>query len=169
MKRILMAMAALAASVSLSAQDKLWYDTPADAWLQALPIGNSHMGAMVYGGPSHEELQLNDETFWSGGPHDNNSPRSLGRLQEVRDLIFAGQPFAGAGVLPAGHVDRADRHSFPDIHQPGVGKPDPFHLAPIRAGTFAQFPQDSADLVAAGGKRTAFQSRKFLRKPDLSG
>ena len=99
MKRILMAMAALAASVSLSAQDKLWYDTPADAWLQALPIGNSHMGAMVYGGPSHEELQLNDETFWSGGPHDNNSPRSLGRLQEVRDLIFAGQEEEAAKIV----------------------------------------------------------------------
>ena len=49
------------------------------------------MGAMVYGGTAVEELQLNEESFWSGGPHHNNSPRSLQRLPEVRQLIFAGR------------------------------------------------------------------------------
>lgn len=54
-------------------------------------MGNSHMGAMVYGGTAVEELQLNEESFWSGGPHHNNSPRSLQRLPEVRRLIFEGR------------------------------------------------------------------------------
>ena len=49
------------------------------------------MGAMVYGGTDVEELQLNEETFWSGSPHDNNSPEAREHLQEVRDLIFAGR------------------------------------------------------------------------------
>ena len=54
-------------------------------------MGNSHMGAMVYGGTEVEEIQLNEESFWSGGPHHNNSPRSLQRLPEVRRLIFEGR------------------------------------------------------------------------------
>lgn len=49
------------------------------------------MGAMVYGGTAIEEIQLNEESFWSGGPHHNNSPRSLQRLPEVRRLIFEGR------------------------------------------------------------------------------
>lgn len=69
----------------------LWYDAPATVWLEALPLGNSNMGAMVFGGVQKEEIQLNEETFWSGGPHNNNSPRSLARLDEVRQLIFNGQ------------------------------------------------------------------------------
>ncbi|MBQ2588949.1 MAG: glycoside hydrolase family 95 protein, partial [Prevotella sp.] len=64
---------------------------PAKHWLEALPIGNSHLGAMVYGGTNEEEIQLNEETFWSGSPHNNNSLESKEHLQEVRDLIFEGK------------------------------------------------------------------------------
>ena len=76
---------------SAGVNEVLWYDAPATAWLEALPLGNSNMGAMVYGGVQKEEIQLNEETFWSGGPHNNNSPRALGRLDEVRQLIFNGK------------------------------------------------------------------------------
>ncbi len=47
---------------------RLWYNAPAQQWLEALPIGNSHLGGMVYGGTTDENIQLNEETFWSGGP-----------------------------------------------------------------------------------------------------
>ena len=51
----------------VSGQDlKLWYSQPAQNWSEALPIGNSRLGAMVYGGIEREELQLNEETFWAG-------------------------------------------------------------------------------------------------------
>src|SRR5574344_1860658 len=70
---------------------RLWYDKPATVWLEALPLGNSRMGAMVYGGTEIEEIQLNEETFWSGGPHNNNSKESLQHLTEVRSLIFDGK------------------------------------------------------------------------------
>ena len=72
-------------------QHKLWYSHPAQHWLEALPIGNSHLGAMVYGGTDTEEIQLNEETFWSGSPHHNNSTESLAALDEVRRLIFQGK------------------------------------------------------------------------------
>ena len=58
----------------------LWYNAPAQQWLEALPIGNSHLGGMVYGGTTDENIQLNEETFWSGGPHNNNSKKSLENL-----------------------------------------------------------------------------------------
>lgn len=70
--------------------DRLWYDKPASQWLEALPVGNSNLGAMVFGGVAEEEIQINEETFWSGGPHNNNSPRSLARLGQVRNLILSG-------------------------------------------------------------------------------
>ena len=69
----------------------LWYDKPANVWLEALPLGNSKLGAMVFGKTDVEEIQLNEETFWSGGPHNNNSASSIYYLNEVRSLIFQGK------------------------------------------------------------------------------
>ena len=70
---------------------KLWYDKPAKVWTEALPIGNSQMGAMIFGGPQCEEIQLNEETIWGGGPHRNDNPKALEALPKVRELIFAGK------------------------------------------------------------------------------
>ena len=52
----------------------LWYRQPAPAWTHALPIGNGRLGAMVFGGIDTEHLQLNEDTLWSGAPHDWNNP-----------------------------------------------------------------------------------------------
>jgi alpha-L-fucosidase 2 len=53
----------------------LWYDEPAgDDWLRALPLGNGRLGAMVFGNPGTERLQLNEDTIWAGGPHDSSNP-----------------------------------------------------------------------------------------------
>ncbi|MDD6364508.1 MAG: glycoside hydrolase family 95 protein [Bacteroidales bacterium] len=81
----------LSAAPNLSAQDRLWYDRPASCWLEALPLGCSNIGAMVYGGTEEETIGLNEETFWAGGPHSNNSTESLAHLEEVRELVFAGR------------------------------------------------------------------------------
>ena len=72
-------------------QERLWYDAPAGRWLEALPLGNGQMAAMVFGGIADETIQLNESTFWSGSPHDNNSKTSLEHLDEVRQLIYAGR------------------------------------------------------------------------------
>ena len=92
MKKILTTVFVSLMVLSATAQrHKLWYDQPAGTWLRALPIGNSQLGAMVYGGTDVEELALNEETFWSGSPHDNNSPEARQHLQEVRDLTLMGR------------------------------------------------------------------------------
>ena len=86
----------LTAWTSAMAQDgdnteRLWYDKPASIWLEALPIGNGRLGGMIYGGPQTDEIQLNEDSFWSGGPHNNNSTTSAKYLEQVRNLIFSGK------------------------------------------------------------------------------
>ena len=92
MKKILTTVFVSLMVLSATAQrHKLWYEQPARMWLRALPVGNSQLGAMVYGGTDVEELALNEETFWSGSPHDNNSPEARQHLQEIRDLTLMGR------------------------------------------------------------------------------
>lgn len=80
----------MVSALSAKAEElKLWYKAPAKEWTQALPLGNSRLGVMVYGNPALEELQLNEETVWGGGPHRNDNPEGLSHLAEVRQLIFA--------------------------------------------------------------------------------
>ena len=70
---------------------KLWYDKPASIWNEALPLGNGRLGAMVFGDPAVERLQLNEETIWSGSPNNNAHDKALEALPKVRQLIFEGK------------------------------------------------------------------------------
>lgn len=92
MKKLFTLLITLSTLTLLKAEDlKLWYKQPAKTWVEALPLGNSHMGVMVYGGTSIEELQLNEETVWGGGPYRNDNPKALSSLSKVRELIFEGK------------------------------------------------------------------------------
>src|SRR5688500_6213938 len=67
----------------------LWYNQPAKEWNEALPIGNGRLGAMIFGRPDIELIQLNEETLWTGGPVDKNpNPDAPKYLQPVRDALF---------------------------------------------------------------------------------
>ncbi|MBP1618108.1 MAG: hypothetical protein H6Q14_1935 [Bacteroidetes bacterium] len=91
-KKIISSILFVFAGINLSAQNLiLWYSQPAKIWEEALPLGNSRLGAMVYGIPQREELQLNEETIWAGGPYRNDNPKALQALPEVRKLIFEGK------------------------------------------------------------------------------
>ncbi|MBN1768150.1 MAG: glycoside hydrolase family 95 protein [Prolixibacteraceae bacterium] len=70
---------------------KLWYDEPASMWEEALPVGNGRLGAMVFGIPGEENIQLNENTIWTGGPNRNDNPNALEALPEIRQLIFDGK------------------------------------------------------------------------------
>jgi alpha-L-fucosidase 2 len=69
----------------------LWYRQPAREWVEALPVGNGRLGAMVFGGVAEERLQLNEDTLWAGGPYDPNNPEALAALPEARRLINEGK------------------------------------------------------------------------------
>lgn len=67
---------------------KLWYNAPAADWNEALPLGNGRLGAMVFGIPHQENIQLNENTLWSGGPHRNDNLKAKESLNEIRNFLF---------------------------------------------------------------------------------
>lgn len=71
--------------------DRLWYRQPARDWNEALPVGNGRIGAMVFGSPQNDRLQLNEETLWAGCPVDNNNPAALENLALIRKAVFGGE------------------------------------------------------------------------------
>jgi len=66
---------------------QLWYDKAALRWVEALPVGNGRLGAMVFGRVAQERIQLNEDTLWAGSPYDPNNPDALQALPDVRRLI----------------------------------------------------------------------------------
>lgn len=100
------------------------YKQPAHEWVEALPLGNSRLGVMVYGGPLEEELQLNEETVWGGGPHRNDNPDALKALPEVRRLLFEGKDKEAFNII--NNEFRTPRNGMPyqtigslKLHFPG--------------------------------------------------
>ncbi|MBA0882128.1 glycoside hydrolase family 95 protein [Flavobacterium undicola] len=93
--RILFGLSTFLVTITIQAQSKsdlkLWYDKPAAIWNEALPLGNGRLGAMVFGDPSIERLQLNEETIWAGSPNTNAHTKSIEALPVVRKLIFEGK------------------------------------------------------------------------------
>lgn len=81
--------AVVSASTAPAPPMSLWYTLPATAWLDALPIGNGRLGAMVFGKVDDERVQLNENTLWDGFPRDATNPEALKYLPEVRRLLFA--------------------------------------------------------------------------------
>ena len=74
-----------------SQQYKLWYREPARVWTDALPLGNGRLGAMVYGIPSVERLQLNEETIWTGQPNNNPNQNAKAAIPVIQKLLFEGK------------------------------------------------------------------------------
>ena len=96
MKRsLLFCIVLLQAIKTVSSQNesylKLWYTQPAKQWVEAMPVGNGRLGAMIYGDPSKELIQLNENTVWAGSPYRNDNPDAREALPEVRKLIFEGK------------------------------------------------------------------------------
>jgi len=97
---------------------KLWYSSPANAsipdgsngwkndaeWLRALPIGNSSIGAMVFGDVSKERIQLNEKSLWSGSPADNDNPIAFESLELIRNLLYAGKYKEAHSLAEKTHV-----------------------------------------------------------------
>jgi hypothetical protein len=65
----------------------LWYDQPATRWVEALPIGNGRVGAMVFGGVTNEHLQFNEGTLWTGQPHEYQHEGAVKFLPQLRQLL----------------------------------------------------------------------------------
>ena len=69
----------------------LWYRKPAAQWVEALPVGNGRLGAMVFGGIRRERIQFNEHTVWTGEPHEYQHPGAYESLPTLRELLFQGK------------------------------------------------------------------------------
>lgn len=99
MPAVLAASLGLSASAQAGADLTLHYDKPAAVWTEALPVGNGRLGAMVFGRPGEELLQLNEATLWSGGPVGKNvNPGAYAALGKVREAL-AREDYAQAYAL----------------------------------------------------------------------
>ena len=78
---------------------RLWYRKPASQWIEALPVGNGRLGAMVHGGIEEEILQLNEDTLWSGGPSDTGNNDALHHLADMRRLVLEEHDYQAADEL----------------------------------------------------------------------
>ncbi|MBC9932202.1 glycoside hydrolase family 95 protein [Chitinophaga qingshengii] len=101
----LLAAATTATGFAQQSSLRLWYKSPASAttkdggiqfkddpaWLQALPLGNGNIGAMVFGDVNQERIQLNEKTLWNGSNGDNDNPEAAKYVPEIRNLLFQGK------------------------------------------------------------------------------
>lgn len=94
MKRFLPVAAAMLcarAGLSETAAWRLWYRQPATTWNEALPVGNGHLGAMIYGGAPTCRIQFNEHTVWTGFPRSYARPGAAAALPEIRRLLAEGR------------------------------------------------------------------------------
>lgn len=88
---IVFGVASVSAATAPQGDLILWYDKPAGKWEEALPVGNGHLGAMVYGRVPNERIQFNEHTVWSGKPHDYSRKGAVKHLPEIRRLLLDGK------------------------------------------------------------------------------
>lgn len=116
-KLLTVALFAMTIATTYGAQGKenshiLWYDRPASTWTEAIPIGNSRLGAMIFGSPSADRLQLNEETIWAGRPNNNANPEAREYLPKVRQLVWEGK-YKEAQDLATAHVQAKTNNGMP--------------------------------------------------------
>ena len=109
----------------------LWYPDRAESWVEALPIGNGRLGAMVFGGTARERVQFNEETLWNGQPRTYHRPGAVRYLNPIREALFAGEQaraddmanarFMGAPKQQQSYQAFGDLHLvFPDVDSAAV-------------------------------------------------
>jgi len=148
---------------------QLWYNQPARKWIEALPVGNGRLGAMVFGGTTQEHIQLNEDTVWAGPPVPQDRVGAYKHIAEARKLIFEGKyseaqrimqsQVMGRRISPRSHQTLGDLR----LQMPGETAATSYTLANWRRGgdddgTNSRYVQvdfdDSSwdELVAKSGK-----------------
>jgi len=98
----------------------LWYAQPAVKWTDALPIGNGRLGAMIFGGLADERIQFNEDTLWTGHPHDYANTNALTQLPKIRELLAAGQNLEAGALAKSDFLGTPSRQKayqpFGDLH-----------------------------------------------------
>jgi alpha-L-fucosidase 2 len=142
----------------------LWYRTPATRWIEALPVGNGRLGAMVFGGVGDERLQLNEDSLWTGGPEDADNPAALPALPKIRQLLFEGRYAEAQGLCDATQVrkasERGDFGSYTTLGELRLVANNPA----LFAGAPAEYRRDLDLSTAIATTRYRFGERSYSRR-----
>ena len=164
---IIMTLSEVATTAIRANELTLWYEKPAGQWIEALPVGNGRLGAMIFGQPADERLQLNDITVWSGGPQpEANRPDAYTHLQEIRDEVRKGKYTEATQLCERYMTCNAnyDLNKFQTLGDLGIA----FKLPPGQVSGYRRWLD--IDRAVAGVKFTAgdtvFQREMFASAPD---
>ena len=142
----------------------LWYRTPATRWIEALPVGNGRLGAMVFGGVGNERWQLNEDSLWTGGPEDADNPAALPALQKIRQLLFEGRYAEAQSLCDATQVRKAsargDFGSYTTLGELRLIASNPAFFA----GAPADYRRDLDLATAIATTRYRFGERTYTRR-----
>jgi alpha-L-fucosidase 2 len=199
------AIGALLAGVSLTSATaanealKLWYDKPAAEWTEALPIGNGRLGAMVFGGTERERIQFNDNTLFTGRPHDYAHDGASKYLPVLRQLLFEGkqdeahelanrefmsvstrdgrrrtrqekyQPFGDVILELPGHVNVTDYRRELDIDRAVASMQYTVDGVTYRREIFASHPDDAIVMRLTADQPKQLHFRVRLTSPHTDG
>lgn len=142
----------------------LWYRTPATRWIEALPVGNGRLGAMVFGGVGDERWQLNEDSLWTGGPEDADNPAALPALPTIRRLLFEGRYAEAQRLCDATQVRqpsaRGDFGSYTTLGELRLTAKTPASFA----GTPAEYRRQLDLSTAIATTRYRFGERSYTRR-----
>ncbi|MBQ3780424.1 MAG: glycoside hydrolase family 95 protein, partial [Bacteroidaceae bacterium] len=150
---------------------RLWYDRPAEAWEEALPLGNGSLGAMVWGTVDEELIQLNEATLWSGGPQPTSmNPEASKYLPQVREAL-AQKDFGRAnelckrmqGLYSQSYMPLGDLHIAYRYPRWLDGRPPGGDLQRYRRELVMDEARASVSFVKAGN---AYERSMYVSEPD---
>jgi len=171
----------------------LWYEQPAEEWVEALPVGNGRLGAMVFGRTEKERIQFNEDTLWVGEPHDYSHPGAARYLPVIRNLLFDGkqseaerlamehfmsvplrqmpyQPFGDLRLSFAGHGEATDYRRQLDIDRAVADVQYKVGDVTYTREVFASAPDDVIVVRVAADKpgKVTFSATLATPHPDAS-
>ena len=119
-KTRLVCLALMAATGVTSGADSAYvmeYAAPAASWNEALPLGNGRLGAMVWGGPGAERMQLNEDTLWDGRPDYMLEPGLREDIPEIQRLVFSNRVEEAVDIVRTKHKGRVSRRNTSEAYQ----------------------------------------------------
>ena len=143
---------------------RLWYKQLANIWEEALPLGNGRMGAMIFGIPGGEHIQVNEDSMWYGGPVNRNNPDTKTYLPQIRKLLLNGE------IKKAEHLMKMAMSGCPESEHPYQTLGD-IHFSFENIGTVTEY-ERALDLDKAVYSNTFladgihFKREVFTSTPD---
>ena len=148
--RLILALLPLLAFAASANDLKLWYEQPAVAWVEALPVGNGRLGAMVFGGPAHERIQFNEDTLWNGGPRSYHKVGARDALPRLREVLAQAGIQLGQANVNAGNSGQAQGDAQTGrSHYAGnrYGNSDAAALEPLVAANHASWSRSGSGMI----------------------